>query len=235
MITLRNVNLSYTSDVETVSALSGVSVELSAGELVTVFGTSGSGKTTLLNVISGLVVPDSGDIFVNGKEIAHADEADRARLRLTEVGLVFQDHNLIPEFSALENVMLPLRGRGVSDREASDEASRLLDAVGVGELARRMPTQLSGGQKQRVGIARALVGGRTILLADEPTGALDTENSTMVFALLRRLADEGVVVVIATHDPLATEIADRIIRMQDGRVVSDSRTSRSAIELGEQR
>lgn len=221
MISLRDVNLRYSSEAETVDALVDVTLDIAAGQLVTVFGTSGSGKTTLLNVLSGLSVPDSGDVIVNDREISRLDESGRAHVRLTEVGLVFQDHNLIPEFSALENVMLPLRGRGIGDREASTEAESMLAAVGLEGLGRRMPTQLSGGQKQRVGIARALVGGRSTLLADEPTGALDSENSRTVFSLLRTVAAQEVTVVIATHDPLAREIADRVVLMRDGRVVAD--------------
>ncbi|WP_375407045.1 ABC transporter ATP-binding protein [uncultured Amnibacterium sp.] len=221
MISLCDVSLAYSSEAETVHALAGVTFDIEAGQLLTLLGTSGSGKTTLLNVISGLSVPDSGDVIVNDREISRLDESARAHVRLTEVGLVFQDHNLIPEFSAMENVMLPLRGRGIADREASTEAEAMLAAVGLGGLGRRMPTQLSGGQKQRVGIARALVGGRGTLLADEPTGALDSENSRTVFSLLRSLASQGVTVVVATHDPLAREIADRVVLMRDGRVVAD--------------
>lgn len=221
MITLRDVTLEYASEVETVHALDGVSLDIETGQLLTVLGTSGSGKTTMLNVLSGLSVPNSGAVIVNGTEITGLGEAARAHLRLTEIGLVFQDHNLIPEFSALENVMLPLRSRGIREREASIEAHAMLEAVGLGELGRRMPAQLSGGQRQRVGIARALVGGRRTLLADEPTGALDSENSRIVFSLLRAVASRGVTVVIATHDPLAREIADRVVMMRDGRVISD--------------
>lgn len=228
MIALQNVTLKYSSEAETVDALVDITLEIEAGQLLTVLGTSGSGKTTLLNVLSGLSVPDYGNVIVNDRDVSRLGESARAHLRLTEVGLVFRDHNLIPEFTALENVMLPLRARGIGDREASHEAEAMLATVGLGELGRRMPTQLSGGQKQRVGIARALVGGRSTLLADEPTGALDSENSKTVFSLLRSVTSQGVTVIIATHDPLARDIADRIVQMRDGRVVSDEIVRSSA-------
>lgn len=219
-VSLWHVSLSHRSPVETVVALDNVNVDVESGTFVAVFGASGSGKTTLLNVISGLQVSDSGTVVVGGHEVQGLGESDRARLRLEDVGVVFQDHNLIPEFTSLENVMLPLRARGIGAAKARIQAGEWLSAVGLEGVGRRKPGELSGGQRQRVGIARALVGGRTILLADEPTGALDTDNSRAVFDLLRRFADRGVTVMVATHDPLVRESADRLIRLIDGRVVS---------------
>ncbi|MDM4763705.1 ABC transporter ATP-binding protein [Galbitalea sp. SE-J8] len=227
-IALRNVDLSYVSAVETVVALDGVTLDAADGELVTVFGSSGSGKTTLLNVIGGLTVPDSGVVEVGGRNIVALSEADRADVRLRDVGVVFQDHNLIPEFTALENVMLPLRARGFSSGDARRAADTALSSVGVAGLGGRAPAQLSGGQKQRVGIARAIAGERGVLLADEPTGALDSENSRAVFGVLRDLARAGVCVLVATHDPLAREIADRVVTMSDGAVISDVASASTA-------
>lgn len=220
MIFLKDVTLSYRSNVETVTALETVTLRVLAGEFVAVFGASGSGKTTLLNVIAGLQVPDSGDVQVGEHEVQHLTESERAQMRLVDVGVVFQDDNLIPEFSALENVMLPLRARGWSATAAVELAQEYLVKVGLDGLGRRMPAQLSGGQKQRVGIARALVGGRRVLLADEPTGALDSETSRAVFELLGELAEQGVAVVVATHDPLVLEYAGRIVTVRDGQVLA---------------
>ena len=226
MISLRDVHLTYTSPVETVAALDGVDLDVLAGEFVAVFGTSGSGKTTLLNVIAGLQQPDSGTALVNGRDIAHLREPEQAALRLKEVGVVFQDNNLIPEFTAQENVVLPVRARGMEPSVAALEARGRLAQVGLSGLERRYPSQLSGGQKQRVGIARALAGDRMILLADEPTGALDSETSRAIFGLLRSLADIGICIVLATHDPLVRAEADRILTMTDGRIVESAVSAR---------
>jgi putative ABC transport system ATP-binding protein len=222
---MHNVNLSYSSEVETVAALDNVTLEVESGQFVTVFGASGSGKTTLLNVAAGLSQPDSGTVVVAEQVMTGASEADRAETRLRHVGVVFQDHNLIPEFSARENVQLPLVSQGLPRNRAAGTARDLLEEVGIGELGERMPAQLSGGQKQRVGIARAVAGGREVLLADEPTGALDSTNSRAVFALLRKLAGEGVAVMVASHDPLAREFSDRIVTMVDGAIRSDELAS----------
>ncbi|WP_309617105.1 ABC transporter ATP-binding protein [Salinibacterium sp.] len=187
-----------------------------AGDFLLLRGASGSGKSTLLNVIGGLQPLDSGEVLVAGTDVASADDDTLARLRLEHVGVVFQENNLIREFDASENVQLPLRARGFSGSAALEDAKTMLGSVGLGELARRMPSQLSGGQRQRVGIARALVGGRSVLLADEPTGALDSKNSLAIFRLLRTLADDGVCVVVASHDRAAERFASRMAQMSDG-------------------
>lgn len=223
IISIAEVNLSYFTTSEVVIALDQLTLQLDAGTLVAVVGASGSGKTSLLNVLSGLQDADSGSIEVAGYEVHVMNEAQRAGMRLVDVGVVFQDHNLIPEFSAEENVMLPLRARGLSIAQAKAQTAEWLTMVGIGELGKRMPAQLSGGQRQRVGIARALVGGRKVLLADEPTGSLDAENSSAIFGLLYSLARGGVTVVVATHDQLVNKSADRILTMLDGRIVSDDR------------
>lgn len=219
MIELTGATVRHVSDAETVVALNEVTVEAQEGELLVLFGPSGSGKSTLLSVIAGLQRLDDGVIVVDDQDVTAWDDEALARLRLTQVGVVFQDNNLIPEFTSSENVELPIRALGTPPTRARTEARQLLDLVGLGGLEDRMPVQLSGGQRQRVGIARALAGGRRILLADEPTGALDSENSTSVFRLLRQLADNGVTVVIASHDTSVRQYADRVVFLLDGRII----------------
>lgn len=216
MIELSEVSVTFQDAGETVHAVDRVSFSASPGEFVLVSGASGSGKSTLLNVIAGLQRFDSGTANVAGIDLRTADEGNLAALRLEHVGVVFQENNLVREFSASENVQLPLRARGFSAQKATADAQAALDTVGLGGLGRRMPAQLSGGQRQRVGIARALVGGRSILLADEPTGALDTTNSHAIFALLQDLSDEGVCVMVASHDPAAETYTTRSLQMRDG-------------------
>lgn len=221
MIDLRAVTVTFQDASEVVRAVDQVTFAASPGDLVVIGGASGSGKSTLLNVMAGLQRFDAGDVNIAGVDLGKAGESDLARLRLEHVGVVFQENNLIREFDAAENVQLPLRARGYSAADAVAEAAEMLGAVGLGELGRRMPAQLSGGQRQRVGIARALVGGRSVLLADEPTGALDTMNSKSIFKLLRMFADRGVCVVVASHDRLAEEFATRLATMRDGTLIED--------------
>jgi ABC-type lipoprotein export system ATPase subunit len=210
------VSRSYVSAAETVWAVRDVSLTADAGELVLVSGASGSGKSTLVNLISGIDRPDCGRIAVAGTEVTALHEADRTRLRLEKVGVVFQEHRLIEEFTAVENVALPLEARGVAAREARSAAAALLARVGLEGLERRRPDQLSGGQRQRVGIARALAGDRRVILADEPTGSLDSATSVEVFGVLRKLCDAGVLVVLCSHDPRSRAFADRHFEMDDG-------------------
>lgn len=214
----RDVSLRFTSGPETVTALAGVTVPFRHGELAAVMGASGSGKTSLLNVIAGLEVPDEGQVLVGEADLAHLGEDARADVRLNAVGLVFQDDNLLPMLTARENVALPLRARGWTASEAIGEADAWLDRVGLSDLEARRPTEMSGGQRQRVGIARAVAGGRRILLADEPTGALDSATTRDVLGLLRELADDGVCVVVVSHDEVVRRFADRVWVMGDGRL-----------------
>jgi putative ABC transport system ATP-binding protein len=220
MITLSDVCVTFHSEVDEVKAVDHVTFSADQGEYVLLSGASGSGKSTLLNVIAGLQPLDSGSAIVAGVDLASSDEQRLAALRLQHVGVVFQENNLIREFSAEENVQLPLRARGYSSTNANAAAQGALETVGLGELGRRMPTELSGGQRQRVGIARAVVGGKSILTADEPTGALDSTNSLAIFALLRSLADSGVCVIVASHDESAARYADRVENIRDGRLMS---------------
>jgi len=216
MIDLRDVTVTFPDADSVVCALDRVTFQASSRELVVLAGASGSGKSTLLNVVAGLQPFEAGTAHVAGTDLADADDATLALLRLVHVGVVFQENNLIREFDAAENVQLPLRARGWSAAEANSEATAMLATVGLAGLERRRPAQLSGGQRQRVGIARALVGGRSVLVADEPTGALDTTNSAAVFTLLRQLADSGVCVVVASHDTGAVAYADRVLHISDG-------------------
>lgn len=208
----------YTTPVEVVRAVDEVSLTLSGGEFVCLHGASGSGKSTLLHVLAGLIEPDRGSVLVDGVELRTADTKAAAAVRLEKIGVVFQDDNLLPELSAWENVALPLQVSGATLKEARSEADSALDEVGLAGLYDRMPWEMSGGQRQRVGVARALVGRRGVLLADEPTGSLDSANSRALFELLARLAAGGRAVLVASHDPNCRTHATRSIEMVDGHI-----------------
>ncbi|WP_423446544.1 ABC transporter ATP-binding protein [Kocuria sp. KSNUG] len=201
--------------------MNGLDVSFAEGEFVGLLGASGSGKTTFVNVLAGLENATVGVVTVAGHDMGALSSTERARLRREDIGVVFQDNNLIQEFTARENVALPLIMGGVRRRDAHAEADEMLGVLGLWDLGDRVPGQLSGGQQQRVGVARALVGGRQVLLADEPTGALDTENSRAILGLFAELASTGVTVVVATHDSLIEEYADRILVLRDGHLVED--------------
>jgi putative ABC transport system ATP-binding protein len=211
----------YRSDSEEVWAVRNVDMLVPTGHFVCVFGPSGSGKSTLLNLCAGLDDPTAGALRVLGEEMTTLDEDAKARLRLERVGVVFQDHHLIEEFTAIENVMLPLEARGLSASQARDDAMEQLRRVDMAKQCDRAPGKLSDGQRQRVGIARALAGGRMLLLADEPTGALDSTNAHALFALLKTLCLEGTTVVLATHSLASRDYADSVWQMKDGSLRSD--------------
>lgn len=227
-IRVDGVSRDFVTPAETVHALAGVSLAVEAGDLVVVYGASGSGKTTLINVMAGLDVPTSGSVVVDEQPLDGLGERARARRRLETIGVVFQDENLIPELTAGENIMLPLLARGTDRGQALEQARESLTRVGLPELLDRRPAEMSGGQRQRVGIARAIAGGRTILLADEPSGAVDTATAEGLFTLMRQLADEGAAVVISTHDPIARAHATRVVRMTDGRLTEETGVRTSA-------
>ncbi|GGP00753.1 ABC transporter ATP-binding protein [Nonomuraea glycinis] len=203
-----------------VRALNGVSLEVSRGELVAVMGPSGSGKSTLLNLAGGLDRPTSGSVTIEGRDLATVK--DLAALRRGGVGYVFQDLNLIPSLTAAENVMLPRELDGVRARQAREEAESVLREVGADDVAGRFPGDLSGGQRQRVAIARALVGERRLLLADEPTGALDTATGDEILRLLRERCDAGVAVLLVTHEPRYAAWADRVVYLRDGEIADST-------------
>jgi putative ABC transport system ATP-binding protein len=203
-----------------VHALRGVSLEVSAGELVAVMGPSGSGKSTLLNLAGGLDRPTSGSVTIEDEDLARVK--DLAGLRRNSVGYVFQDLNLIPSLTAAENVMLPRELDGVRTGRARSEALAVLAEVGVEDVADRFPEELSGGQRQRVAIARALVGERRLVLADEPTGALDTATGDEILQLLRARCDAGAAVLLVTHEPRYAAWADRVVYLRDGLIVESN-------------
>ena len=216
---LEQVSKQFLVGDETVRAVNEVDFALAEGEMVCVYGASGSGKTTLLSIMAGIDLADSGRVTVAGQLLSGRSERDRADVRLNHIGVVFQSNNLLPEFTTVENVALPLMVRGLKRAEATTAAIASLASVGLEGLANRLPIHMSGGQRQRVGIARALAGEQKVLLADEPTGALDSENSRLLFELLRSLCDtRGTSVVLATHDPIAREYSDSIYHMVDGNI-----------------
>ena len=205
-------------------ALKGVSLDVDAGELVAVMGPSGSGKSTLLNLAGGLDRPTSGTVRIGEQDLATV--RDLAALRRRSVGYVFQDLNLIMSLTAAENVMLPRELDGVRSRLAREEAMAVLAEIDVEDLADRFPEELSGGQRQRVAIARALVGERGLLLADEPTGALDTRTGDEILRLLRARCDAGAAVLLVTHEPRYAAWADRVVFLRDGMITDSTNVSR---------
>ncbi len=207
-----------------VRALRGVSFTAHAGELVAIMGPSGSGKSTLLTLAGGLDLPTDGTVSVEGVDLATQGSKGRARMRRTSIGYVFQDFNLIPALTAAENVALPRELDGQRTRTARRAALAALEEVGIGELADRFPDHMSGGQQQRVAIARAIVGERRLILADEPTGALDTETGEEILRLLRARCDAGAAGVLVTHEARHAAWADRVVFLRDGVVVDETGT-----------
>jgi putative ABC transport system ATP-binding protein len=222
VLEIEQVARTYGSGHTQVRALDGVSLTVEPGELVAVMGPSGAGKSTLLHLAGGLDRPTSGTIQVAGTDLGGLDRAGLAALRRRRVGYVFQELNLIAALTAVENVALPRELDGVRGRTARIEALAALEAVGVAEVADTFPDQLSGGEQQRVAIARALVGRRPLLLADEPTGALDTLAGEAILGLLRARCDDGVAAVLVTHEPRYAAYADRVVFLTDGRMVDQT-------------
>ena len=203
-----------------VEALAGVDFEVERGEFVAVMGPSGSGKSTLLNMLGALDRPTSGRVLVNGQDLTTIKDVDRFRART--VGFVFQLHNLLPTLTALENVEIPMQGQPISRRERRRRAEELLHLVGLGERMHHQPAQLSGGERQRVAVARALANKPSILLADEPTGNLDSQSGMEVMELLQKInRQQGMTILLVTHDPRVARMTQRILTMQDGRIVDD--------------
>ncbi|WP_405010463.1 ABC transporter ATP-binding protein [Kitasatospora sp. NBC_01539] len=219
VVELEGVARTFTSGDAVVRALHGVSLQVGRGELVVLMGASGSGKTTLLSLVGGLDRADAGAVRVLGEDLGRLPERQLARRRLTTVGFVFQELNLLPELTLEENVSLPLEGAGVPRTAARTAARRALAEVGLDGTARRYPDEISGGQQQRVAIARAVVGDRRLVLADEPTGSLDSETGAEIMTLLRRLCDAGATVLLSTHNPANAAFADRIVHLKDGALV----------------
>ena len=228
---LRGVSKVFGSGPSEVHALREVDLRVEAGELVAVMGPSGSGKSTLLTIAGTLEEPTSGEVAVAGLEVSRLSRNERARLRRHSVGYVFQDFNLLPGLTALENVSLPLELDGVAGRAAAASGHEALARMGLSEQAGRFPDELSGGERQRVAIARAVVGERRVLLADEPTGALDSVNGEAVMRLLRAACKQGVAGVVVTHDAQLASWADRVVFLRDGRVVDQIGTPPRAESL----
>jgi putative ABC transport system ATP-binding protein len=222
VLVVEGVRKTYEAEQTPVRALRGCDMRLARGEFAAVMGPSGCGKSTLLNLVAGLDTADDGSIVLDGEEITAKSEDDLARMRRKHVGIVFQFFNLLESMSVLENVALPAIVAGMKRRNAESRARDLLDLLGLSDKLKAAPGVLSGGQRQRLAIARALANNPTLLLADEPTGALDTEGGAEVLELFRRLHGDGQTILMVTHNPEVAAGADRIVNMRDGRVVDDA-------------
>ena len=217
----------YTDEVET-HALSGIHLDIKKGEYVTIAGPSGCGKSTLLSILGLLDSPTEGNYTLNGQSVANLDHSQRARIRNREVGFIFQSFNLIGDLTVFENVELPLTYRGMNAADRKQRVTEALERVGMAHRMKHYPSQLSGGQQQRVAVARALGGNPSILLADEPTGNLDSKNGEAVMELLRELHREGATICMVTHDPRFARHAERQVHLFDGRIVEESVESSGA-------
>ena len=225
LIELRDVYKLYHMGSETVHALDGVSLTVDRGEFVAIVGQSGSGKSTAMNIIGCLDVPTSGSYHLGGVDVSTMGDDQQAEIRNRMLGFIFQQYNLIPKLTVRENVELPLLYAGISAEERRARAMESLDRVGLADKSRNLPSQLSGGQQQRVSIARALAGDPEVILADEPTGALDSRTGREVLGFLKKLNGEGDTVVLITHDNSIAVQAKRIVRLQDGKMIYDGDAS----------
>jgi putative ABC transport system ATP-binding protein len=225
IITTTDLKKTYVMGTEKVHALRGITVDILKNEYVALMGPSGSGKSTLMNLLGCLDSPTSGNYFLNGSDVSDMDDSDLADVRNRDIGFVFQTFNLLPRLSALDNVALPLVYSGLSKTARLEKAESVLEAVGLGDRIDHRPNELSGGQRQRVAIARALVNDPAIILADEPTGNLDTKTSIEIMGIFEKIHSNGNTVILVTHEPDIAEHAHRIIRLRDGNVETDIRNS----------
>ena len=235
LIELRDIYKIYPMGAEEVHALDGVSLTVDQGEFVAIVGQSGSGKSTAMNIIGCLDVPTSGAYRLGGVDVSTMDDDQQAEIRNKMLGFIFQQYNLIPKLTVQENVELPLLYAGISPEERRERAVRSLERVGLADKGRNLPSQLSGGQQQRVSIARALAGKPSVILADEPTGALDSKTGREVLSFLQKLNAEGDTVILITHDNSIAVKARRIVRLQDGRIIydGDAKDPRAVVRPGE--
>jgi putative ABC transport system ATP-binding protein len=222
IIDIKNLRKTYYMGTQTVHALKDVSLLINKNEYVALMGPSGSGKSTLMNLLGCLDTPTAGQYILNNQDVSILTDADLAMIRNKEIGFVFQTFNLLPRLSALENVALPLVYAGVSKAERLAKARQVLESVGLGDRMDHKPNELSGGQRQRVAVARALVNDPAIILADEPTGNLDTKTSIEIMALFEKIHDAGNTVILVTHEPDIAEHAHRVVRLRDGLVETDT-------------
>ena len=223
LISMNNIWKTYQMGTEQLHALKGVSFEVQKGEYLAIIGPSGSGKSTLMNLIGCLDSPTSGQYWINGQEVAKMTDDELARIRNKEIGFVFQTFNLLARATALHNVELPLIYAGMGSAERLERAKQSLEAVELGDRVKHRPNELSGGQRQRVAIARALVNNPSILLADEPTGALDTKTSSEIMALFEKLHADGNTIIVVTHEHDIAERAHRVITIRDGEIEKDEK------------
>ena len=225
LISIQNLNKTYIMGAEIVEALKDVSIEIAKNEYVALMGPSGSGKSTLMNLLGCLDSPSNGKYWLNGIEVSTMDDSELAAVRNKQIGFVFQTFNLLPRLSALENVALPLVYAGFSKEQRLEKARITLESVGLGDRILHKPNELSGGQRQRVAVARALVNDPAIILADEPTGNLDTKTSYEIMALFEQIHKSGNTVILVTHEADIAQHAHRIVRLRDGLVKSDEKNN----------
>ncbi len=231
LIDLSGVTKVFLTDEVETHALSGIHLKIEKGEFVAIAGPSGCGKSTLLSILGLLDSPTEGQYILNGQPVAKLTAADRARVRNREIGFIFQSFNLIGDLTVFENVELPLTYRGTSSAERKKRAMDSLERVGMGHRAKHLPSQLSGGQQQRVAVARALVGAPAVLLADEPTGNLDSKNGDAVMSLMKELHQGGATIVMVTHDPRFARYADRSVHIFDGRIVEEGAAALESAQI----
>ncbi|MEK6835310.1 MAG: ABC transporter ATP-binding protein [Nanoarchaeota archaeon] len=218
LIRLEDVHKIYKLDEVEIPAINGISITINKGDFVAMMGPSGSGKSTAMNLVGCLDTPTKGEIFLDKYNISHLSESDLAQIRGKKIGFIFQTFNLISSLTALENVALPMTFQGVSRTEKTEHAKKLLNLVGLGDRMNHLPGELSGGQKQRVAIARALINDPEIILADEPTGNLDTKTGDEIMNLLKTLNKQGKTIILVTHNPDLSKLANKVIHIKDGKL-----------------